>query len=108
MLAEAALADIVLNISFPPVASMLTDLLLFHPSQPKPMHLHRQLKQIIQTLTLRLRLRDILAPHVDTMSPHQHRARFGKLFDRSFQRLPQIFFVRRILNDRYAQRIVET
>lgn len=75
---------------------------LLHPSQPQPPHLHRQLKQIIQTLRLRLGLHHILSPHIHAMPSDQHRARLGPLLDRPIQRVPQILLVRGILDDRDA------
>lgn len=76
-----------------------------HPLQPQPVHLHRQLKQIIQTLTLRFRLLDILAPNIDPMPLDQHRTRLGPLLNRLLQRILQVLLVRSILDNRDLHRV---
>lgn len=70
------------------------------------MHLDRQLKQIIQTLALRLRLRHVFAPNVDAVPPHKHGASLWPFFDCLSQRISKVFFVSSILNDRYLQSII--
>lgn len=71
------------------------------------MHLNRQPKQVIQTLRLRLCLRNILPPHIHPMPSDQHRTRLRPLDNRLFQRIPQILLVRRIVNNRDPHRIEE-
>ena len=63
------------------------------------MHFHRKLEQIIQSLRLRLRLRHILTPHIHPVPPDQHSARLRPLLNCLLQRLPQILFVRCIVDD---------
>jgi hypothetical protein len=69
------------------------------------MHLNRQLEQIIQTLRLRLRLRNILPPNVNTMPLNQHRTSLRPLLDSRLKTLFQILLVRSILNDRDLHRV---
>jgi hypothetical protein len=69
------------------------------------MHFNRQLEQIIQTLRLRLRLRDILTPNVNTMPLNQYRTSLRPLLDSRLQTLFQILLVRSVLNNRDLHRV---
>jgi hypothetical protein len=75
------------------------------PLQPQLVHLHSQLEQIVQTLRLRLRLRHILAPNVDTMPLDQHRARLGPLPNRRLQTVLQVLLVRCVFDNRNLHRV---
>lgn len=71
------------------------------------MHPNRQLEQIIQRLTLRLRLRNILAPDIDAVSTDKNCARLWPLLNGFLERVFQILFVGGVLDDRNLERVVE-
>jgi hypothetical protein len=75
------------------------------PLKPQLVHLHSQLEQIVQTLRLRLRLRHILAPNVNTVPLDQHRASLRPLPNRRLQTVLQILLVRSVLNNRDLHRV---
>ena len=78
---------------------------LGHPLQSQLVHFNRQLKQIIQTLRLRLRLRHILTPNVDTMPLDQNRTSLRPLLNRRLQTVFEIFLMRSVLNNRNLHRV---
>lgn len=102
------------------------------PRKTQLVHLNRQLEQIVETfditnpistndqlttskrgggypnspLTLRLRLVDVISPHIDAMAPHQNSIRIRVLLHSSLKILRQVLLMRRVLNNRNAQRIM--
>lgn len=76
------------------------------PRKTKLVHLNRQLEKVIETLTLRLRLVDIITPHIDAMTPHQDGIRIRILLHSSLKILRQVLLMRRVLNNRNTQRIM--
>jgi hypothetical protein len=97
------------------------------PRQSQPMHPDRQLKDVIQTFTLRLRLRHVVPPdisvtpsahsttsppkrpkHSHPMPPDQNRISIRVLPHRPLQPRRQILLKRRILNNRHHQRIMKS
>ena len=57
-------------------------------------------------LTHRLRFVHIIAPHIDAMSPDQHSVRIRVLLHSFLHELGEILLVRRVLDDRNAQRVM--
>lgn len=77
-----------------------------YPSEAKLVHLYGQLEDVIQTFSLRLSLRDILAPDVHAMSLDQYRSTFWICFDRTFKRVLEILLVSGVLDDRDLQYVI--
>lgn len=101
-----------------------------HIAQPRDAelpHLDGQLEEVIQTVTvlasganrspfldewvdsplaLRLGLVHIISPHIHAMPPDEHGVRIRVAVHRLLQELGQVLLVRRVLDDRYPQRVV--
>lgn len=69
------------------------------PTYEQTPETHRNLKQIIQTLRLRLGLLPTSTPNINPMPPHQNSPRLGKLLHRTRHPVRQILFVACVLDD---------
>jgi hypothetical protein len=98
--------------------------LRLRPWQPQLLHFDRQLKNIVDTLALRLRLVHVISPnisasrqqsipHQSTLTPNlhsmpldQYRITVWIFLHGRLKTLPQVLLMRRVLDDRYPQAVI--